>query len=57
MLEPKGALFSADTVEDRILALQQKKRELAEAALGDGDGGVQASRLTMEDLQFLFSAL
>ncbi len=48
-------LHCADTVEDRILALQEKKRELAEAALGDGDGGVQASRLTMEDLQYLFS--
>ncbi|CAL8466655.1 g6191 [Coccomyxa elongata] len=49
-------LTIADTVEDRILALQEKKRKLAEAALGDGDTGVQASRLTMEDLHFLFSA-
>lgn len=47
-------LTIADTVEDRILALQEKKRKLAEAALGDGDAGVHA-RLTMEDLHFLFS--
>ena len=43
-------------MEDRILALQEKKRKLAEAALGEGDAGVQATRLTMEDLHFLFSA-
>ncbi|BDA41061.1 Helicase-like transcription factor CHR28 [Coccomyxa sp. Obi] len=49
-------LIIADTVEDRILALQEKKRRLAEVALGDGDAGMQASRLTMEDLHFLFSA-
>lgn len=49
-------LAFADTVEDRILALQEKKRKLAEAALGDGDTGMQASRLTVEDLHFLFSA-
>ncbi|KAK9916313.1 hypothetical protein WJX75_001149 [Coccomyxa subellipsoidea] len=48
-------LTIADTVEDRILALQEKKRRLADAALGNGEGGVQASRLTMEDLHYLFS--
>ncbi|XP_030967710.1 helicase-like transcription factor CHR28 isoform X2 [Quercus lobata] len=43
-----------DTVEDRILALQQKKREMVAAAFGeDGTGGRQ-TRLTVEDLKYLF---
>jgi SNF2 family DNA or RNA helicase len=43
-------------VEDRILALQERKRALVEAALGDGAGGLQAAgRLTLADLQFLFT--
>ena len=40
-------LIAEGTVEERILALQQSKRELAEAALGEG--GVGAA-LTREDL-------
>ena len=49
------ACLHADTVEDRILALQERKRALVEAALGDGAGGLQAAgRLTLADLQFLF---
>lgn len=40
-------LVAEDTVEERILALQQRKRALAEAALGTGD---QALSLTREDL-------
>ncbi len=40
-------LVAEDTVEERILALQDRKRALAEAALGAGD---QALALTREDL-------
>jgi len=40
-------LVAADTVESRILALQDRKRKLADAALGDSDG---ATALTREDL-------
>ncbi|XP_019423648.1 PREDICTED: helicase-like transcription factor CHR28 isoform X1 [Lupinus angustifolius] len=43
-----------DTVEDRILALQQKKRKMVASAFGeDGTGGTQ-SRLTVDDLKYLF---
>ncbi|XP_028201677.1 helicase-like transcription factor CHR28 isoform X1 [Glycine soja] len=43
-----------DTVEDRILALQQKKRKMVASAFGeDGTGGCQ-SRLTVDDLKYLF---
>ncbi|HEY5658685.1 MAG TPA: DEAD/DEAH box helicase [Myxococcota bacterium] len=40
-------LVTADTVEERILALQKRKRGLAEAALG---GGEVAGRLAREEL-------
>jgi superfamily II DNA or RNA helicase len=40
-------LVANDTVEERILALQEHKREIAEAALGEGD---RAGNLTREDL-------
>lgn len=40
-------LVAADTVEERILALQESKRELARAALGEGTAGDGLSR---EDL-------
>jgi SNF2 family DNA or RNA helicase len=45
-------LVAADTVEDRILALQESKRRLAEAALGQGAGG---AGLTREDLMALLA--
>jgi len=38
---------AADTVEERILALQESKRAVAEAALGAGGGG---GSLTRDDL-------
>ena len=41
-------LVAADTVEERILALQERKRDLARAAIGEG--GVAMGRLTREDL-------
>jgi SNF2 family DNA or RNA helicase len=45
-----------DSVEDNILKLQEKKRELVQAALGEGaDGSVIAGRLTVQDIMFLFS--
>jgi SNF2 family DNA or RNA helicase len=40
-------LVSENTVEERILALQDRKRALADAALGSGD---QALSLTRDDL-------
>jgi hypothetical protein len=40
-------LVAADTVEERILALQESKRALASAAL---DGGAAAGELTRDDL-------
>ena len=40
-------LVAEDTVEERILALQEKKRAIAEAALGQAE---QAAALTREDL-------
>ena len=45
-------LVSGGTVEERILGLQEKKRALFEAALGEGAG---ATALTREDLLALFS--
>ncbi|XP_042376321.1 helicase-like transcription factor CHR28 [Zingiber officinale] len=44
-----------DTVEDRILALQEKKRKLISSSFGDGHGGGKASQLSVEDLKFLFN--
>jgi superfamily II DNA or RNA helicase len=46
-------LVARDTVEERILALQAHKRELAEAVLGDE---VLAARLTRDDLLALLGA-
>lgn len=43
-----------DTVEDRILALQQKKREMVASAFGEDEKGSRQSRLTVEDLKYLF---
>ena len=44
------------SVEERILALQDRKRQLVENALGNGgrDAAAGGGRLTMEDLRFLF---
>ena len=46
-------LITRGTVEEKILALQQKKKELAELVIG-GDESV-AKELTQEDLEYLFS--
>ena len=47
----------AGSVEERILQLQDQKRELAKAAFGDGDGGLgnaKAAKLSMKDILYLF---
>ncbi len=44
-------LIAKDTVEDRILALHERKRELADALLSDSD---RASRLSEDELLELF---
>ena len=46
-------LITRGTVEEKILALQKKKKELADLVMG-GDENV-AKELTQEDLEFLFS--
>ncbi|OVA13197.1 SNF2-related [Macleaya cordata] len=43
-----------DTVEDRILALQQKKREMVASAFGEDEVGGRQTRLTVDDLKYLF---
>jgi SNF2 family DNA or RNA helicase len=43
-------LVAEGTVEERILALQERKRALAEAALGTGGGVPEAGGLTRDDL-------
>lgn len=44
-------LLSANTVEERVAELQERKRELVSAIIGDG--GDLAGRLTREDLDLL----
>ncbi|XP_077231468.1 SNF2 domain-containing protein / helicase domain-containing protein / zinc finger protein-like protein [Tasmannia lanceolata] len=43
-----------DTVEDRILALQEEKRKMVASAFGEDPTGSFATRLTVEDLKYLF---
>ncbi|XP_051130364.1 helicase-like transcription factor CHR28 isoform X2 [Andrographis paniculata] len=43
-----------NTVEDRILALQEEKRKMVASAFGEDQSGGHATRLTVEDLRFLF---
>ncbi|XP_068640217.1 helicase-like transcription factor CHR28 isoform X2 [Aristolochia californica] len=43
-----------NSVEDRILALQEKKREMVSSAFGEDKTGGSATRLTVEDLRYLF---
>lgn len=45
---------SANTVEDRILALQERKRQLADAVIDDGVLAIK--RLTLADLRMLFGS-
>ncbi|XP_058756114.1 helicase-like transcription factor CHR28 [Vicia villosa] len=43
-----------NTIEDRILALQEKKREMVASALGEDESGGRLSCLTVDDLKYLF---
>ncbi|KAI8023899.1 Helicase-like transcription factor CHR28 [Camellia lanceoleosa] len=43
-----------DTVEDRVLALQQKKRVTVASAFGEDETGSRQTRFTVEDLKYLF---
>ncbi|XP_010508345.1 PREDICTED: helicase-like transcription factor CHR27 [Camelina sativa] len=43
-----------DTVEDRILSLQEEKRKMVASAFGEDNGGSSATRLTVDDLKYLF---
>ncbi|XP_048333451.2 helicase-like transcription factor CHR28 [Ziziphus jujuba] len=43
-----------DTVEDRILALQEDKRKMVASAFGEDHTGGTGTRLTVEDLRYLF---
>lgn len=43
-----------DTVEDRILSLQEEKRKMVASAFGEDHSGGAAARLTVEDLKYLF---
>lgn len=44
------------TVEQRMLELQEGKKQMVSAALADGpDGSRAAGRLTMDELRFLFN--
>lgn len=45
-----------DTVEDKILSLQEKKREMVASAFGEDESGSRQTRLTVEDLRYLFMA-
>lgn len=45
-----------NTVEDRILALQEKKRKMVAYAFGEDQSGSRQARLTVEDLKYLFMA-
>ncbi|KAK1422654.1 hypothetical protein QVD17_17940 [Tagetes erecta] len=45
-----------DTVEDRILALQKKKREMMASAFGEDENGGSQTGLSFSDMQYLFQA-
>nr|XP_017227107.1 PREDICTED: helicase-like transcription factor CHR28 [Daucus carota subsp. sativus] len=44
----------SNTVEDRILGLQEEKRKMVASAFGEDPSGGTGSRLTVEDLRYLF---
>lgn len=45
-----------DTIEERIMALQEQKKKIADAVLGEGTVGrpTGAARLNIQDLMMLF---
>ena len=46
-------MICKDTVEDKIIKLQEKKKSLAKALISDEEGFVKS--LTKEDIAYLFS--
>lgn len=46
-------MICKDTIEEKIMQLQQNKKELSENLIGDNEGFVK--QLTKEDIEFLFS--
>ncbi|KAH7112640.1 SNF2 family N-terminal domain-containing protein [Dactylonectria macrodidyma] len=48
-------ILTKDTVEDRIVALQEKKKSIVEAALDEAES-VKIGRLSTNELKFLFNA-
>jgi len=48
-------LYTEGTVEEKILALQERKRSMVAGVLGDGDHA--ATTLTAEDLRVMFEPL
>ncbi len=46
-------MICKDTIEERIIQLQQNKKELSDNLIGDNEGFVK--QLTKEDVEFLFS--
>ena len=46
-------LIAEDTIEEKIIELQARKRELADAIVGADGGALQ--KLTREDLEVLLS--
>jgi non-specific serine/threonine protein kinase len=46
-------MICTDTVEDKILKLQERKRNLAKDLITDDEGFVKS--LTKEDVEYLFS--
>ncbi|VAI87524.1 unnamed protein product [Triticum turgidum subsp. durum] len=47
-------LTITDTVEDRILSLQEEKRAMVNSAFGEDKSSAHATRLTVDDLRYLF---
>ncbi|CAH8390854.1 unnamed protein product [Eruca vesicaria subsp. sativa] len=47
-------LTITNTIEDRILTLQEQKRTMVASAFGEDHSGGSATRLTVDDLKFLF---
>lgn len=48
-------ILTKETVEDRIVALQEKKKEIVEAALDESES-MKIGRLSTKDLKFLFNS-
>jgi len=46
-------MICKDTIEEKIMQLQQRKKELSDNLIGDNEGFVK--QLTKEDVEFLFS--